>query len=178
MNSHAHPALASVGSWLYSALAGIRLGDGAASEFALPPLSGGNVSGYGWARIVLAPEYVIHPNLTWASGSVYTPHGAAAVSWAVDAPAGTLCINATVPVSSLAEVRLPGLGPAAPTPALLVTEAASGSGTSAVVWTEGAFSAATAPAGVLGGALCSDGSGRVCLQVAAGYYEFRASQAG
>ncbi|MCS6953870.1 MAG: glycoside hydrolase family 78 protein [Bryobacteraceae bacterium] len=90
MNSHNHPALASVGAWFFQALAGINLVDDAP----------------GFVKIRIQPEVV--RDLRWASGSLETLRGLVACSWRRTETG--LQLSVTVPVSSEAEIHLPKLG--------------------------------------------------------------------
>lgn len=90
MNSHNHPMFGSVGAWFYNALAGINLVQDAA----------------GFARIRFQPQVV--RDLRWASGSVETLRGLVTSSWR--RTESGLQLQATVPVSSEAEIHLPKLG--------------------------------------------------------------------
>jgi alpha-L-rhamnosidase len=87
MNSHDHPALGSVGSWFYQALAGIDQQPG--------------TEAYGHLRI--APQMV--KDLQWASASIDTVRGPVATSWNHDGAQTTL--EVTVPVNCDAEIVIP-----------------------------------------------------------------------
>ena len=172
MSSRNHPAFGSVGSWLYAALLGVRLGDEATSGFSAPGLPPGAPQarapqdGYGFARAVVAPEIVTDSRLPGASGGVATPLGLVAASWAFDAGAASLALNASFPVSCRGEVRTPSAA-ALPPATLSITDAASG----AAIWKDGAFVAGAVP-GVFGGAACGSAGERVCLDVGSGDYAF------
>ncbi len=94
-NSHNHAALASIGAWFYTALAGIN-------PDAVAP---------GFQRIRFEPQAV--RDLKWASGSIETPRGVVSSAWTRDGDRFRLEIS--VPVGSDAEVRIPKFGRASVT---------------------------------------------------------------
>jgi alpha-L-rhamnosidase len=173
MSSRNHPALGSVGAWLYQALLGVRLGDDATANFQAPGLPPGVPSptgrlpqdGYGFSRAVVAPEVVEDPRLTGAQGGVWTASGWVGASWLLQA-SGILQLNASFPVGVRGEVRTPGGGQWAPS-RVTVVEALSGGKT---VWAGGAFEAGVP--GVFGGGPCSNSGLRLCLAVGSGDYAF------
>ena len=82
MSSRNHPAFSSVGSWLYTALLGVRGGDAASAQWSVPGLSpdahaGGLApgDGYGWVRAVVGPEVVDDAALPSMEGGVWTAAG-------------------------------------------------------------------------------------------------------
>jgi hypothetical protein len=92
MSSRNHPAFGSVGSWLYMALLGVRLGDAATAAFSVPGLPpgvpGGGAAagtsvadGWGFARALVAPELVTSANLTGVVGGVRTRRGWVGAAW-------------------------------------------------------------------------------------------------
>eukprot|EP00041_Stephanoeca_diplocostata_P036269 m.1315402 g.1315402 ORF g.1315402 m.1315402 type:complete len:265 (+) comp24835_c0_seq80:2954-3748(+) len=83
MNSHAHPALASVGAWLYRWALGLRLNDGALSVPWPPdqPPFAGEQAGCGWRRVLFAPGCTWDPRLPSATGRVSTPFGPISAAW-------------------------------------------------------------------------------------------------
>jgi alpha-L-rhamnosidase len=87
MNSHDHPALASVGAWLYRALGGIDQQPGSAS----------------YSHLRIAPQIV--KDLQWASASIDTFRGLVSCSWARDE--GETAVQVTVPANADAEVLIP-----------------------------------------------------------------------
>jgi len=87
MNSHDHPALASVGSWFYRALGGIDQEPGADS----------------YKHLRIAPQ--IAKDLRWASASVDTVRGLVSSSWTHDE--GETTIDVTIPVNCDAEMIIP-----------------------------------------------------------------------
>jgi len=170
MSSRNHPALGSVGSWLYQALLGVRLGDEASADFFVPGLPPGAGSrpaqdGYGFARAVVAPEVVTSPLLPGASGGVATAAGFVGAAWAYTAlPNPTLSLNASFPVGCSGEVRSPGGGLWGPSRTIILEGANR-------VWDSGDFVAGAAE-GVVAGAACGRARDRVCLQVQPGDYIF------
>lgn len=87
MNSHNHPMFGSVGSWLYKALGGIELAEGA----------------NGFEKIQIQPRMV--RDLRYAAASTATVRGDVACAWSRGDQ--SIRIEVTVPVGSEAEVRLP-----------------------------------------------------------------------
>jgi alpha-L-rhamnosidase len=90
MNSHNHPMLASVGSWLYKALAGI----------AIDPV---DPAAPGFARFTLRP--LVTDDLTFVRASLETPRGPVRTAWERDE--GHFSLHVEVPVGSQAQIRLP-----------------------------------------------------------------------
>lgn len=76
MNSHAHPALASVGAWFYRWVVGLRLDDWT--------LAGGANANYlrGFANVLMSPGCVTDPRVPSAASRVTTLHGQIEASWA------------------------------------------------------------------------------------------------
>lgn len=70
MSSHNHPAFASVGAWLYSAVAGVKLDD-----------SVGPLFQPAFRRVVLEPELLDFAPLPAARASVRSPAGDVRLSW-------------------------------------------------------------------------------------------------
>jgi hypothetical protein len=100
MNSHNHPALTSIGAWLWRWLAGIRI----AEEPGEP--------GYGgaYAHLTLAPYEALvsdHARISAAHARLPTSHGVVELSWAFDAATGKLELNTTLPVNTAATIKLP-----------------------------------------------------------------------
>jgi alpha-L-rhamnosidase len=87
MNSHDHPALGSVGAWLYQALGGIDQQPGSEA----------------YAHLRIVPQIV--KDLHWASASIDTMRGPVTTSWTHDQAQTTLQV--TVPVNCDAEVVIP-----------------------------------------------------------------------
>ena len=87
MNSHDHPALASLGSWVYKSFGGIdeKSGTGA------------------YSHLEIAPQMV--KDLHWASASIDTVRGLVSSSWTHDE--GETTIEVTVPVNCDAEIVIP-----------------------------------------------------------------------
>jgi alpha-L-rhamnosidase len=90
MNSHNHPALGSVGAWLFRWLAGIRLDPEA-------PV---------YRRFLIAPE--LPEGLDWAEAELDTVRGRVASRW--ERNGQTVHLHLTVPPGAEATVRLPGNG--------------------------------------------------------------------
>jgi len=89
MNSHNHPMFGSVGAWLYKVLAGIRQKQDSA----------------GFKHILIRPE--IARDLSFASGTIYTPMGPITSSWTKSDHHIELKVH--IPVNSDAEVLIPKL---------------------------------------------------------------------
>lgn len=87
MNSHDHPALASVGAWFYRALGGIDQ----------------QPDSEGYDHLRIAPQMV--KDLNWASASINTVRGLASSSWTHGADETIL--EVTIPVNCDAEVVIP-----------------------------------------------------------------------
>lgn len=90
MNSHNHPMMGSVGSWLYRWLAGIRV----------------HPAGAGFSRFSVNPE--ILDGLDWVKASLETVKGRIRVEW--ERRKGTLHLLVEVPVGSQAEIGIPCAG--------------------------------------------------------------------
>jgi hypothetical protein len=100
MNSHNHPALTSIGAWMWRWFAGIRI----AEEPGEP--------GYGgaYAHTTIAPyDRVVtdHARINSVRANLPTTHGDIALAWAFDGTDGTLVLNTTLPVNTAASVTLP-----------------------------------------------------------------------
>ena len=87
MNSHDHPALASVGAWFYRTLGGINVGSG----------------GAGYRHIQIQPHMV--EDLKWASASVETLRGTVACAWSRQRR--TITMDVQIPVNSDAVIGIP-----------------------------------------------------------------------
>ena len=87
MNSHNHPMYASVGAWLYRALAGIQL----------------QPDSIGFSHFAIRP--IVPDGLTSAKATLKTVRGPVESAW--EATANGLTLNVRIPVGSQAEVRLP-----------------------------------------------------------------------
>jgi hypothetical protein len=176
MSSRNHPALGSVGAWLYQALLGVRLGDDATAGFqapglppgAAPPSGRAPSDGYGFSRAVVAPEVVDDARLTGVAGGLWTAAGWVGAAWARGN--ATLTLNVSLPVAARGEVRTPPGGAWAPAKVVIVDAARGG----AAVWAAGAF-VPGAP-GVFAGRACGAGGLRVCLDVGSGSFEFVVTQ--
>ena len=75
MNSHNHPALASVGAWLFRWVAGLRLADGSldAPDF--------NFYGKGYKKALFAPGCVTDARLPSVAARITSVYGAIEASW-------------------------------------------------------------------------------------------------
>lgn len=98
MNSHNHPALTSIGAWLWRWFVGIRI----AEEPSEP--------GYGgaYAHITIAPyEKIVtdHERISSVQANLPTTHGDIALAW--EFADGKLVLNTTLPVNTAATVKLP-----------------------------------------------------------------------
>jgi hypothetical protein len=98
MNSHAHPALGSVGAWFYRWAVGLRLDDGSLAA----PSDG---YGKGWRRVLFAPGCVTDPRLPSARARVTSLHGPIEVSWAN--ASSKLLMNVMIPPDVIARVVVP-----------------------------------------------------------------------
>ena len=90
MNSHDHAMFGSVGSWFYTALAGINVGPD-------------DLADAGYRRVRIQPHIV--EDLHWASASIDTIRGRVVSSWTHSA--GTITLEAEIPVGSEAKVVVP-----------------------------------------------------------------------
>ena len=148
MNSRNHIMQGAIGAWLYTDVAGIAQQPGSA----------------GYSSLLLWPRATTHERLPFASGSFESIRGTVAVEWAVAAK--SFALNATVPATSVAEVRLtfPAGTPAA---ALVAAEGA------AVFFKNGAF-VPGAVAGVTGAAVNVNASA-LSVTTGSGVYVFSLS---
>ena len=98
MNSHNHPALTSIGAWLWRWLAGIRIAE--------EPTEPGYAGAY--AHLTLAPYEAIvtdHDRISSAKASLPTTHGNISLSW--EFSGSSLHINTSLPPNTAATVKLP-----------------------------------------------------------------------
>jgi alpha-L-rhamnosidase len=86
MTSFNHYALGAVADWMHRTIVGIA------------PLEPG------YSRVLIAPQP--GADLTWANGSLLTPHGMLTTSWQADG--GDLALDVEVPDGVTAVVRLAG----------------------------------------------------------------------
>ena len=93
--SRNHPALGSIGAWLYQGLGGIR------PDPAKPAFK----------RFVVKPAVV--GDLTWVNCSYQSPYGEIVSNWKLED--GKLCMQVTVPVNTVATVHVPTTDSAAVT---------------------------------------------------------------
>jgi alpha-L-rhamnosidase len=87
MTSFNHYALGAVADWMHRTIAGIA------------------PAGPGYSEVLVAPQP--GGGLTWAKGTLDTPHGTVSTDWSLD-DAGALTLTVTVPEGTAATVRLPG----------------------------------------------------------------------
>ena len=152
MNSHNHPALASVGAWLFRWVAGIRLADG---TLAKPS----DTYGKGWKQALFAPGCVTDPRLPSVTARVHTLFGPIEASWHNQTTALTMRIE--LPANTAGTVVIPpSISPATTT----VTESGK------AVWSGNHF--VNGVSGVTAGAVVD---GALNLQVGSGSYEFSAT---
>ena len=154
MNSHNHPALASVGAWLFRWVAGLRLGDGTLES---PDYE---FYGKGFKKALFAPGCVTDVRLPSATVRVTSIYGPIEASWAKSAPA--LAMNLSLPPNTGGEIIFPEPVKASSS---VVTEGGT------IVWQHGAFVSNASP-GVLNGSSAADG---IHLLVSAGGYSFKAT---
>ena len=153
MNSHAHPALASVGAWLYRWVAGLRLDDG---TLGAPSVGYGK----GWRAVRFAPGCVTDPRLPSAAARVSSPFGPIAVGWTNTSAA--LAMTVSLPADVSGTLVVPphvGGGPSSVT----VTEGG------ACVWKAGGPCTPGAP-----GVSAAVEGGAVTLKLGSGSYAFAA----
>lgn len=97
MNSHNHPALASVGSWFFRWVAGIRLGDENSK----------NLYGRGFRQFLVAPDVTLNPAVVHVNTSVGTLYGPITVEWTTDVTDRSFTITVGVPIGTTATLWLP-----------------------------------------------------------------------
>ena len=98
MNSHNHPALTSIGAWLWRWFAGIRIAEEPSED------------GFGgaYAHMTIAPyEKIVtdHARINSVKANLPTTHGAVSLAWEFDG--SSLHINCTLPPNTAATVKLP-----------------------------------------------------------------------
>jgi alpha-L-rhamnosidase len=148
MNSRNHIMQGAIGAWLYTDVAGIAQAPGTS----------------GYASLLLWPRATTHERLPFASGSFESIRGTVAVQWLAAAKA--FALNATVPATAVAEVRL--TYPAGtPLASLVAREGAS------VIFQNGAFVPGAA-AGVTGAAVNANASA-LSVMTGSGVYAFTLS---
>ena len=152
MNSHNHPALASVGAWLFRWVAGIRLADGTLT-------SPSETYGKGWKKALFAPGCVSDARLPSVTARVHTLFGPINASWHNQTTALTMDIE--LPPNTAGTVVIPpSIKPATTT----VAEGGK------VVWKGGKF--VIGVDGVTSGAVVD---GAVTLEIGSGTYAFSAT---
>jgi alpha-L-rhamnosidase len=91
MNSYNHYAYGAVGEWMYATIAGIDL----------------DPSQPGYKHIIIRPR--VGGGLTWARGSLKSPHGVIESSWKIDG--NELRLSVMIPPNTTATIHLPGVAP-------------------------------------------------------------------
>ena len=157
MNSHNHPALASVGAWLFRWAAGLRLADGSLEA------PDHNFYGKGFKKALFAPGCVTDARLPSVAARITSIYGPIEASWLKTA--SMLTMSLSLPPNTCGEIVLPA--PVLPRSSV-VTEAGQ------VVWQDGAFVAAALGNGVLNRSAAADGSG-IHFAVGSGSYSFSAT---
>jgi len=152
MNSHNHPALASVGAWLYRWVAGIRLADGTLA-------SPSETYGKGYKKALFSPGCVTDPRLPSVTARVTSLFGPIEAAW--QNKNTSLEMSLTLPPNTAGTVVIPApVKPASTT----VTEGGK------PVWKNNAF--VSGVAGVTSGAAVD---GAISLEVGSGTYAFSAT---
>ena len=156
MNSHAHPALASVGAWFYRWVAGLRLDDG---SLAAPNTNYGK----GWRTILFAPGFISDPRLPSAQARVTSMYGPISTAWHASAGGEAVTMVLSIPTDVSARVMVPAsVGGGA-------TKVTVMEGAGKVVWQGGKAAAPGVP-----GIKATVVDGQVTLAVGAGTYSFDA----
>jgi len=164
MNSHNHPAFASIGSWLYRHVAGLRLGKEplfcASPELDFP--------GGGFEYTIVGPRAVEDSRITGATAQVRSTLGVISASWQMYV--GTrvyLTVNVELPVGSKGEVRFPKVYGSRATD-VEITEGG------VLVFSKGSLVRDKLPLGVRNGCIARETSGEqvIVLQIDSGRYEF------
>jgi alpha-L-rhamnosidase len=154
MNSHNHPALTSVGAWLFRWVAGLRLADGSLEA----PDHG--FYGRGFKKALFAPGCVTDARLPSVAVRITSTYGPIAASWAKNG--STLIMALVLPANTCGEVVIPA-------PVLAGTSVVTEAGQ--VVWQHGAFVAAQGN-GIRNGSAAADG---IHFTVGSGSYSFTAT---
>ena len=152
MNSHNHPALASVGAWLFRWVAGLRLADGSLE-------APNDLYGKGFKKALFAPGCVTDARLPSVAARITSIHGPIEASWSKNAT--TLAMSLSLPPNTYGDVVLP-----APVRSDSSTVTESGK----VVWQRGAFIAVGN--GVRNASAAADG---IHFAVGSGSYVFSAT---
>jgi len=155
MNSHNHPALASVGSWFFRWIGGVRLADETEPS----------MYGQGYRAFLVAPDVTTDPRLPAANVSLSTMYGHIRVAWATATQSSSFSIRISVPMGTEAQLQLPQW--------LSASRALVVEGFSAAVWERGAFVGGTA--GVIDGRL--GGNGKLWFTLLPGDYSFHSRNA-
>ena len=154
MNSHNHPALTSVGAWLFRWVAGLRLADVSLEA----PDHG--FYGRGFKKALFAPGCVTDARLPSVAVRITSTYGPIAASWAKNG--STLIMALVLPANTCGEVVIPA-------PVLAGTSVVTEAGQ--VVWQHGAFVAAQGN-GIRNGSAAADG---IHFTVGSGSYSFTAT---
>ena len=152
MNSHNHPALASVGAWLFRWVAGLRLPDG--------PPNAPDFEFYGksFKKVLFAPGCVTDARLPSVAARITSVYGPIEASWTKTTSMLTMTLS--LPPNTRGDIVLP-------TPVLPESSVVTESGK--VVWQHGAFVNVT---GVRHGSAAADG---IHFAVGSGNYTFSAT---
>jgi hypothetical protein len=151
MNSHNHPALASVGAWLFRWVGGLRLADGTLQA------PDHEHYGKGWKKARFAPGCVTDVRLPSVAVRLTTMYGPIQAAWVKNASTLTMVLN--LPPNTEGELVLPA-------PVNAGSSVVKESNT--VVWQHGAF-VAGASSGVHNGSSAADG---IHMMVGSGSYTF------
>lgn len=93
MNSHNHPALTSVGAWLFRWAAGLRLADGTLEA------PDHEYYGKGWKKALFAPGCVTDARLPSAAVRLTTTYGPIQAAWAKNASTLTMVCSTDYPLT-------------------------------------------------------------------------------
>ena len=155
MNSHNHPALASVGAWLYRWVAGLRLADGSLET------PDHKVYGQGFKKLLFAPGCVTDGRLPSVAARLTSLYGPIDAAWAYKRKSLTMTLN--LPPNTQGEIVIPISTPT--THWSIVSEAGH------IIWQAGNFVPRSSP-GVLNGTLQPDG---IHFVIGSGNYSFTAT---
>jgi alpha-L-rhamnosidase len=153
MNSHNHPALASVGAWLFRWVAGLRLADGS------PEAPDFEFYGEGFKKALFAPGCVTDARLPSVAARITSVYGPIEASWSKTV--STLTMALSLPPNTCGDIVLPA--PVLPESSV-ITESGK------VVWEHGKFIAVGN--GVRNGSAAADG---IHFEVGSGNYTFLAT---
>ena len=153
MNSHNHPALASVGAWFFRWVAGLRLADGS------PDAPDFEFYGKGFKKALFAPGCVTDARLPSVAARITSAYGPIEASWSKTTSTLTMAIS--LPPNTHGDIVLPA-------PVLPENSVITESGKK--VWEHGRFIAVGN--GVRNGSVAADG---IHFAVGSGNYTFLAS---